>query len=535
MFDGDLGVLASAELLSVVGEFVVCRDRAEVRILETAVAFADCHPEPRRSGPEGQPGMEGVKVYGGVGCPEVAEFAVADFGAAMGISSAAAAGLMSDALGLRHRLPRVWARVLAGEAQAWRARRIARASVALSQQAAAVVDKAVERIVNRVGPDRLKRIVEGAMWTVDPERAQRDAEAAARARGVWVGRSEAGTNTMFIRAASGDVVRLNATIATLAQALKDIGDTDSLDARRAKVIGWLPDPLAVQRLLHAARHLAESTPPETPAPAAASGPGSAALARLALAAAPTSAAEPTSASARSSDAGDRFTYTALADQLASRLAELKASARATARADAKLDLDLNLNPPDHPTRPAARSRRGRDLGGGRRDLYVHLSDVTLASGEGVIRVEGIGPMLFSQLREVFGHDQIVVRPVIDLREQVSVDAYEIPHRIRERVVLRDLYCTFPWCNKRATRSIDLDHIKPYDPDGPPGQTSTSNLTPCCRYHHRLKTHGSWTCVRLPNGALKWTSPQGARFIVDHTGTRAWSDAPVREGPWRSGA
>ncbi|WP_328988900.1 HNH endonuclease [Kribbella sp. NBC_01245] len=520
MFEGDLGVLAPAELLSVVGEFDVCRDRADVRILEVAVAFADLHPEPRPSGPDGRPGMESVKVYGGKGCPEVAEFAVADLGAALGISSAAAAGLMSDALGLRHRLPRVWARVLAGEAKAWRACRIARASVALSLEAAALVDKAVERIVNRVGPDRLKRIVEGAMWTADPERAQRDAEEAARAHGVWVGRSESGTNTMFVRAATGDIVRLDATIATLAQALKDLGDTDSLDARRAKVIGWLPDPLAVQKLLEAARHLAQSAPPApSSASSAASGP----------AAAPDPAAAP---SPHLALAGDPLTHAASADRLGSRLAEVKASARATARANAGADADLDLKPPDQ---PAARSRRGWDLGGGRRDLYVHLSDDTLASGEGVIRVEGIGPMLFSRLREVFGHDQIVVRPVIDLREKVSVDAYEIPHRIRERVVLRDLYCTFPWCNKRATRSIDLDHIKPYDPDGPPGQTSTDNLTPCCRYHHRLKTHGGWTCVRLADGALKWTSPQGARFIVDHTGTRVWSDPPVREGPWRSGA
>ncbi|MFC0624625.1 HNH endonuclease signature motif containing protein [Kribbella deserti] len=555
MFEGDLGGFEPAQVLSFAGEFSAFRERADVRILEVALAYADLHPEPRVpetppvlagvvAGPEGLPGMEHLKVYGGEGCPEVAEFAVADLGVALGISSAAAAGVMSDALGLRHRLPLVWARVLAGEARAWRACRIARASAALPKDAAALVDKAVEKIVNRVGPDRLKKIVNAALWTADPERAQRNAEEAARARGVWIGRSdEFGTNTLFVRAATGDVVRLNATISALARALRELGDTDSAAARQAKVIGWLADPEAAINLLAAARHLAGTEfDPVPPASSAAA-----------------------SAAEGGSDGGDRFTRAALADRLPERLAELKARARSTARSRERLLNEARLSSPgagrtaraadavstpapggepgpprdeadsasvaveDLPAaaappaadlaRPGGWTSAVRDLGGGRRDLYVHLSDLTLASGEGVARVEGIGPMLFSQLREVFGHDQIVVKPLIDLNDRVSVDAYETPARIRERVVLRDLYCTFPWCGRRATRSIDLDHIVPYDPGGPPGQTSTDNLTPSCRYHHRLKTHGGWKVMRLPNGGLQWTSPYGTVVIVDHTGTR----------------
>ena len=65
-------------------------------------------------------------------------------------------------------------------------------------------------------------------------------------------------------------------------------------------------------------------------------------------------------------------------------------------------------------------------------------------------------------------------------------------------------CYFPWCNLPAIRA-DLDHIVPFDDTGPPGQTNTDNLGPGCRLHHRLKTLGGWTCTRLPDGAIEWTT------------------------------
>jgi len=127
-------------------------------------------------------------------------------------------------------------------------------------------------------------------------------------------------------------------------------------------------------------------------------------------------------------------------------------------------------------------------------------------------------MLASQLGELFGHDRFVVKPVIDLAERVSVDAYEVPDRIRERVRLKHLTCAFPWCNAPATMSMDLDHVVPFDDTGPPGQTSTDTLVPLCRWHHRVKTHGRWRSRWLADGALEWTGPHGDLLRVDHTGT-----------------
>ncbi|MGK2874489.1 MAG: HNH endonuclease signature motif containing protein, partial [Nocardioides sp.] len=57
-------------------------------------------------------------------------------------------------------------------------------------------------------------------------------------------------------------------------------------------------------------------------------------------------------------------------------------------------------------------------------------------------------------------------------------------------------------------ACDLDHVVPYDPDGPPGQTSTTNLRPLCRTHHRVKTHTGWTPT--DTDTLTWTSPRGFR-------------------------
>ena len=70
--------------------------------------------------------------------------------------------------------------------------------------------------------------------------------------------------------------------------------------------------------------------------------------------------------------------------------------------------------------------------------------------------------------------------------------------------------------------MDLDHTTRYrspDQGGPPGQTSVDNLAPMTRFHHRIRTHSTWT-VRSPlPGTWLWRSPTGRHYLVDHTGTR----------------
>ena len=134
MFEGDLDGLDTADLLAAASGFDLVEERAAVRKLQAALAFADRnavvddHTGDGRDGVGGGvlAGTERIKVYGGAGCPGIAEFAPVEFGAVLRVSSGAAASFIGEALALRHRLPRIWAAVLAGNAVPWRARKMPR-------------------------------------------------------------------------------------------------------------------------------------------------------------------------------------------------------------------------------------------------------------------------------------------------------------------------------------------------------------------------------------------------------------------------
>jgi hypothetical protein len=117
---------------------------------------------------------------GGEGTPLVASKCVASFAAALGVSTRTAMQLLSDALDLYHRLPRVWARMEALEIAPWRARRIAAATHALSAKATEYVDGKVAGIADSCGPVKLDRLVAEAVAMFDPV-AQADAEDEAKA------------------------------------------------------------------------------------------------------------------------------------------------------------------------------------------------------------------------------------------------------------------------------------------------------------------------------------------------------------------
>ncbi|GIM62606.1 hypothetical protein Pve01_77500 [Planomonospora venezuelensis] len=131
--------------------------------------------------------------------------------------------------------------------------------------------------------------------------------------------------------------------------------------------------------------------------------------------------------------------------------------------------------------------------------------------------------------------KVTIKPVIDLNTQLATDAYEIPDRIREQVILRDRTCVFPRCTRPARR-CDVDHIIPRDPDAQadgrpqPGPTQTDNLAALCRGHHRLKTFTAWRYEMIAPGIYEWTSPHGYRYRRDHDGTTALDDARPPDRP-----
>jgi hypothetical protein len=75
-----------------------------------------------------------------------------------------------------------------------------------------------------------------------------------------------------------------------------------------------------------------------------------------------------------------------------------------------------------------------------------------------------------------------------------------PRRLLDLTIrARDQTCCFPGCRQPAHR-CDLDHTIPHDQNGP---THPANLGPLCRYHHRLKTHTSWSLFQPEPGLFLW--------------------------------
>ena len=174
-------------------------------------------------------------------------------------------------------------------------------------------------------------------------------------------------------------------------------------------------------------------------------------------------------------------------------------------------------------------------------VYVHLHQGAVeGTTGGVGRVEGLGPLLLEQVRGLLGHANVALKPVVDLADRVSVNAYEHPETVKERVHLRTLGEVFPY--GRATgRSVDMDHPVPYDPLGPPGQTGDDNAGPLSRHPHRAKTHLGYRVTQTGLSEYVWSTPHGLHRLVDEHGTHPLTaedaellteDLPETEDPER---
>ncbi len=226
-------------------------DRAEAELLALAAHWADLHPVITGEA-EGfrVEGMERLVPLAGPGAPEVAEFAPAELAATLGLSTYAGQRLVGDALELRHRLPRLWARIQGGSLQAWRGRQIADRSRCLSLEAATWLDAQLAPFAHKIGLPRVIRAIEAAMVRFDPEEAARREQRAADGRGVFVGEEMTdGTRSIRIEADALDVTAFDETIDAIADGLASLGDDDLKDVRRAKAVGVIADPQGTLDLL----------------------------------------------------------------------------------------------------------------------------------------------------------------------------------------------------------------------------------------------------------------------------------------------
>ena len=510
---------------------------------------------------------------GNDGTPAVSVSAVAELGVFLETTTTSASILLGDALDLRHRHPRLWARVQAAEVADWQARKVARLSAELSWEQARQVDDATAELVGDLPWGRALTAVEAAVQKADPELHELRRLAAERRRYVSAGRyrgtNSFGMRTMVAQGPVGDIARVDALLDFLARLLQHHGDTDSLQVRRSKAFGLLANPALVCGLLAAARDAGRGTDQASGAEAG--------------------------GHAESAAAGCR--------QRSVTTTETRRRLRPGTTAPAATRTRL-------PARRGAASRRtrgrARPLGGGagggvragagryrggeawRRlrppiSMVLHLSDTTLARAaactecgavgdeSGVVRLEDthgpLGPISLPSCAtssttscpisspassgagaprrttpggpvtawtaltaaippgrppdDLVLRDQIVVRPVLDPLGSGPVDAYESPPDMREAVEMSSPFEVFPW-GTAPSPACDLDHTDPYAirraGEPPPGQTQTRQPRPLSRRHHNLKTHHGWRCFQPLPGLFLWLTPSGYWYRVDHLGT-----------------
>ncbi len=149
---------------------------------------------------------------------------------------------VGHALELRHRLPRVWRRVVKGDLRPYLARRVADQTLSLSPEAASFVDRHVAPVAHKIGPVQLERLVDEAIATHMPDLAEERRLAKADGRYFTVEAQQVsydGTSAVHGELDLADALDLEHAIAGLAAQLKDLGSEDSLDVRRAAAVGEL--------------------------------------------------------------------------------------------------------------------------------------------------------------------------------------------------------------------------------------------------------------------------------------------------------
>ena len=359
---------------------------AQVEQLRQAVQWAQLHPGDPDPDPDLEWGMRPLELAG-AGAPTIDESAVAEFALAVGMKHEPGARLIGDAIELCHRLPRIWARVTAGEVPVFKARKIAQDTRTLSFDAAAAVDQRLAIVAKRCSWAEIERQVEKARAEHDPAETERRRLAAAEQRCLEVhyrGITPDGMVPITGYASVTDALAfdafLTATAATLDPAIP-------LDVRRSMALGLV-------------------------------------------------------------GTGD-------------------------------------------PGQP-----REREL-----VLYAHTRP-----GQAMVEVENTRTVVTpGQVKEWCQQagTRVTVRPVLDLAEELSTEVHDPTPRMREQTWARFPACVFPDC-ERPARGCDLDHREPF----PTGRTTTANLFPLCRRHHRLKTTGGWNYIPLDRDEIVWTTPAG---------------------------
>ncbi|QCC76284.1 HNH endonuclease signature motif containing protein [Nocardioides daphniae] len=220
--------------------------RAEADVMVIAYEWAVAHPA-REDGADAAVfhSPVGFEPISGDGTPEVNEYAVAELGGALGLSTDAAKKLIGHALELAHRLPKLWARLTAGEVPVWRARLVAEATIhaypALPAEGVAWIDSQVAPFIEKMGRAAIDRLIERAMKLYGLATAGDDDAPSDTRHVTIVGERDPFAQTMQVHAELdiADALDLEQAVAAGAAGLKAAGCEESLDVRRSLALGEL--------------------------------------------------------------------------------------------------------------------------------------------------------------------------------------------------------------------------------------------------------------------------------------------------------
>src|SRR5690625_529554 len=196
--------------------------REQLRLLDRglvvlAVEWAKLNPgDPFPADHPGFEGMEEQWVFDQLaakGCLSFDDAAVPEFAICAGMTEYSARKLIRESLMLVHLLPRVWARVLAGGLEVWRARNLAGDCFDLSIEAIEFVDRHMSRRTARITATSRKRILAEARKRFEPAEEAEAEEEMRQQRGVEVllvsqftlyGDTRKGRRPSWARAAPGE-------------------------------------------------------------------------------------------------------------------------------------------------------------------------------------------------------------------------------------------------------------------------------------------------------------------------------------------
>ncbi len=417
----------------------------------------------------------------------------------------------------RYRLPRLHTAVTSARVPVWRARRIAEATLALPAEAAEWVDRHLAGVAATCSYATLARLVEEALCRFDPETAEDNRAKATEDRRLDIHLDAATSGGACIEGTVdvvgcldlADALDLDNAVTREARNLALAGSDQPLDVRRSQALGILARTQTTLDLTSDTSDTADDPGDHEAAPRV---PARQVVLNIHLTDTALHGTDPTTC---------RMGIDPFSPSAGLHLARIEETRSFTTTDQVAEWLRV---PGTHVSYRTITDAPGPVDP----EAYEHPFRNTQPRNTKPRNTKPTGQVTADDLRRFASHPDLRPHPrrPLDLAEEITTPGYTPTDRLAEQTRLRHPRCVFPHCTRRARRRTpdeahaDLDHITTHDPeasDGPPGQTTTSNLATLCRRHHRAKTHTAWTYHPTPTGFL-WTSPHRYQYLVEPPGT-----------------